>query len=167
VWGSAVFDGPVADGLGGVMLTKVGVGAGGGGRVSAGSAGPDGTMTDGVPAGACTATLSPGTAGDDDFTGSVARGRQSTTDEVGAVVAFGGAAPIPPAPAGALAGAGAGAGVPACQPAVTANGRPRATTLKKMDLGENRTSTSPVERPKSYGVLVFAPNSRPGDRLIS
>jgi hypothetical protein len=134
------------------MLTNVGVGAGGG-RVSAGSAESDGTMIDGgTPLGAGTAALSPGRDGNEDFavtTGFGVRGRQSTTDDVGVVeVAFGGAAPIPSAPAGAVAGAGAGAGVPTVQPAVTANGSPRATTLRKRDRGESRTSQSPDGAPE-------------------
>jgi hypothetical protein len=134
-----------------VALTKVGVGAGG--TVSGGSAEPDGTMIDGgAPLGARTATLSPGRDGNADCTvatGFGVRGRQSTTDDVGVVeVAFGGAAPIPPAPAGSVAGAGAGAGVPTVQPAVTAKGSPRATTLKKMDRGESRTFQSPDGAPE-------------------
>ena len=127
----------------------MGVGAGGGDSV--GSAEPDATMTDGVAPLGGTDALPPGSDGDGDSSitaGSGARGRQSTTDDVVGVVAFGGAVPMPPAPPGALAGAGAGAGVPAVQPAVTANGSPRATTPKKVDLGENRTSSSPDRAPE-------------------
>ena len=50
-----------------------------------------------------------------------------------------GAAPRPPAPTGALAAGGLATGTPSVQPTVTANGRPRETMPKKMDLGESRT----------------------------
>jgi hypothetical protein len=122
--------------------------------VPVGSGEPDVTMTDGAtPVGAVLV----GGPGDDDstVTGSGRRGDQSTTDDVTVVVARGGAVPIPSAPPGALTGDGTGAGVPSVQPALTANGRPRATTPKKMDLGDNRTSAHRIKRPKSYGLWVF------------
>ena len=50
-----------------------------------------------------------------------------------------GAAPRPPAPIGAAAVDEFVNGAPSVQPTVTANGRPRATMPKKMDLGESRT----------------------------
>jgi hypothetical protein len=159
VSGSALPDGTVADGLGGVVTIDVGVGTGGS-SVRVGSGEPDGTMTVGAaPLGTALVLGAPGSPGNDDSTatGLGACGDQSTTDEVAVAVARGaGAAPIPPAPPGALTGGGAGAGVPRVQPTVTANGSPKATTLRKMDLGENRTSSHRIERPKSYGVPRFA-----------
>jgi hypothetical protein len=151
-----------------VVTTEVGVGTGGS-RVRDGSGEPEVTMTGGTtPLGAALAAA-PGRPGGDDSagTGSGGLGGQSAVDEVAAVVAFAGAAPIPPIPPGALTEGGAGDGVPSVQPTVTANGRPRATTLRKMDLGENRTSHHRIERPKSYGVVGFTPKYGPFDRLIS
>jgi hypothetical protein len=148
-----------------VLTIWVGVGTGGN-RVSVGSGEPDVTMTAGVEA--LGAVLAAGRAGSEDSTatGSGGRGDQSSTGEVVAVVGFGGgAAPIPPAPPGALTGGGAGGGVPRVQPTVTANGRPRATTLKKMDLGEYRTSSTPDQRPEKLRRSRIRPNYRSGGQL--
>jgi hypothetical protein len=150
-----------------VVTIWVGVGTGGS-SVRVGSGEPDVTMTDGGTAlGAVLAadtTGEPG-SGDSTATGLGGRGDQSSTGEVVAVVAFGGAAPIPPAPPGALTGGGAGDGVPRVQPTVTANGRPRATTLKKMDLGEYRTFSTPDQRPEKLRRSRIRPEPAPGERL--
>jgi hypothetical protein len=159
-------DGTVAEGAGGVEMIEVGVGTGGS-SVRVGSGEPDVTMTDGTePLGAVLAMGAPG-SDDSTATGLGGRGDQSSTDEVAGVVTRAGAAPSPPAPPGALTGGGTGAGAPRVQPATTAKGSPRATTLKKMDLGENRTSEHRIRSPKSYGAPAFALNCRPGNGLIS
>jgi hypothetical protein len=149
-------------GSGGVTTTEVGVGTGGssGGWDTGGE--PDGTMTGGTaPLGDGLTAAAPDGAANGARTATCrgARGEKSTTDEVAVVTtALGGAAPIPPAPPGALTAGGVRAGVPAVQPTVTANGSPRATTLRKMDLGENRTHLHRIGRPKSYGVPGFLPS---------
>ena len=153
------------------MTTEVGVGTGGSsGGSSVGPGEPDGTMTVGgaLLGGVLTAgdTGRPGSADSTD-TGFGGRGDQSTTDVVAGVVAFGGAAPMPPAPPGALTGGGAGAGVPRVQPTVTAKGRPRATTLRKVDLGVNRTSSSPDPAPEKLRrrrIRAQGPAVRPLDQ---
>ena len=118
-------------------MIEVGVGTGGSVSVSVGS-GDSETTADGT---AALATALTGVPATDDCTGTGldARGDQSTMDSDPGVVAFGGAAPIPPAPPGALIGGAAGDGVPSIQPMVAANGRPNATMPKKTDLGESRT----------------------------
>lgn len=113
------------------------VGVGTGGSVSVGTGDPE-SAADGTAALVTTLTGAPATD-DATATGLGPRGDQSTIDSDSGVVAFGGAAPIPPAPSGALTGGGAGDGVPSVQPTVTANGRPKATMPKKIDLGESRT----------------------------
>ena len=146
-----MLDGTVADGLGGVVTTEVGVGTGGISGDCVGPGEPDGTTT--VGGAVLGGVLSAGESGrsgsaDSTATGFGGRGDQSSTDVVAGVVAFFGAAPMPPAPPGALTGGGAGVGVPRVQPTVTAKGRPRATTLRKVDLGVNRTSSSPDRAPE-------------------
>jgi hypothetical protein len=59
---------------------------------------------------------------------------------------FPAAAPSPPVPPGAPSDAGSRAGVASDQPIATEIGRPRATSPKKMVLGDNRTSRTPDER---------------------
>jgi hypothetical protein len=118
-------------------VIAVGVGTGGSVNVSVGNGDLE-TTADGTAVLATTLTGGPATD-DSTATGSGAGGDQSTMDSDAGVVAFGGGAPIPPAPPGALTGGGAGDGVPSVQPMVTANGRPNATTPKKTDLGESRT----------------------------
>ena len=141
-----------------MALTEVGVGTGGCSE-PLGSGEPDGTMIDGARS--LGAVLADGPGNDDStVTGSGRRGVPSTTDAVAAVVAFGGAAPIPPAPPGALTTTGGpGNGVPSAQPTLTANGRPTTTTPKKMDLGENRTPLLPQpvsEKLRASGIHLSA-----------
>ena len=171
--GSTLADGAVADGLGGVVMIEVGVGTGGS-SVRAGSGSPEPAMADGGAAlGAVPGLVAPGRPGSDDSTatgtamGFGGLGDPSRTEEVAGAATFAGAAPIPPSPPGALTGGGAGAGVPTVQPTVTANGRPRATTLKKIDLGEYRTSSSPDQAPEKLRrnrIRPELPAHRPLDR---
>jgi len=53
--------------------------------------------------------------------------------------------PSPPMPVGALIGAGGPIGVATVQPVTIEIGRPRAISPKKIVLGDNRTSGTPVE----------------------
>ena len=132
--GVALLDG-VADGLGGSLVTVVGVGTGGSVSVGAGdretvtavlgAAEPEGTAI-----GAVAPAAEPLFRGTRDEWSMVVTGDVATR---------GGAAPIDPLPPGALIVVGAAAGAPSVQPTVTANGRPRATMPKKMDLGVSRT----------------------------
>jgi hypothetical protein len=145
-------DGGVADGLDGGVVTSVGVGTGGRVRVGSGD-----TVTVGLVVGAVVAAggmvavgalaggsvaPAPGRGGWDEYSTAVT-GCDGTTRA--------GAAPIPPAPAGALAARGTESGVPSVQPTVTANGRPRATMPKKMDLGDSRTPEHRFWTGKGYG----------------
>jgi hypothetical protein len=134
--GSVLVEGFVGDGLGGVLPIAVGVGTGG--SVSVGTGDPE-SAADGAAAALVTALTGVPATDDATATGLGPRDDQSTIDSDSGVVAFGGAAPIPPAAPGALTGGGAGDGVPSVQPTVTANGRPKATMPKKIDLGESRT----------------------------
>lgn len=141
--GATLLDGTVADGLGGVLTIAVGVGTGG--RVSSGGGDPELAADVSTALGSA---LTGGSATDDRAaTGRGARG-ESTTDPAVGVVAFGGAAPMPPAPPGAPTGGDAGAGVPSSQPTVSANGRPSATMPRKTGLGESRTPRTPVGAPE-------------------
>lgn len=152
------------------MRIEVGVGTGGN-SVRVGSGDVDGTAADGgAPLGAAPGAVVRGRAGSADCTATATgfggRAGASRTVDVAGVVTLAGAAPIPPAPPGALTGGGAGAGVPMVQPTVTANGRPRATTLKKIDLGEYRTSSSPDPAPEKLRRSGIHPEDRAVDRLI-
>ncbi|MEU7903145.1 hypothetical protein [Actinoplanes sp. NPDC049118] len=118
----------------------VGVGTGGCSSVKVGEADPETTVDGGTALGTTIAALAVGVRADSTAMGLVVGGDQSTIDSDLGVVARAGATPIPPAPPGALTAGNVGAGVPSVQPTVTANGRPRVTRPKKMDLGENRTS---------------------------
>jgi hypothetical protein len=142
----------VADALDDGAPTSVGVGTGGsvsGGNTECVTAGAvvgavvaaGATLAGTVPTGDADG-LDPGRGGWDEY----------STAVTGCEVApRAGAAPIPPAPPGALATGGASAGVPSVQPTVTANGRPRATIPKKMDLGESRTPEHRFWAGKGYG----------------
>jgi hypothetical protein len=150
----------VADALVDGTLTSVGVGTGGsvsGGhadRVTTGAVvgavvAAGATLAGTVPAGDAE-VLDPGRGGCEEYSTAV------TGCEVAACA---GAAPIPPAPPGALATGGAMSGEPSVQPTVTANGRPRATMPKKMDLGESRTPEHRFWAGKGYGPGRIRPAS--------
>jgi hypothetical protein len=149
--GAVALPDAVADGLDDGAETSVGVGTGG--SVSVGN----GDWVTGVPAAGSVVAggalawaalagngdgLDPGRGGLDEYWTAV-----TGWD----VTARAGAAPISPAPTGALASGGTSAGVPSVQPTVTANGRPRATMPKKMDLGESRTPEHRFWAGKGYG----------------
>ena len=138
-YGWALPDG-VADGLAGGLATSVGVGTGGSVSVNVGSGDREAVgMADGAPE--IGPALTAGALGGADVAepGRGGRDEYSTVVMGGEVAACAGAAPISPAPPGAPATGDMSAGVPSVQPTVTANGRPRATKPKKMDLGESRT----------------------------
>jgi hypothetical protein len=133
-----------------VLGSSGSVGVGTGGWVSGGHGSSDASVGGavGVPVGA--AVAGPDVGGP---TG-VETAADGTTDDVTATaratvegdIAAGagrrcraGASPSPPAPVGASIAADRVTGVASCQPIVTATGSPRATSPKKMDLGDNRT----------------------------
>jgi hypothetical protein len=126
------------------------VGVGTGGAVSGGSgsweASVGGVVT--TPVGGL--VTSPETAGPtgvetavEGDTDGISDGTVVTADDVTAAgdvwMWRAGASPIPPAPPGESTATERVAGVASCQPTVTATGSPRATSPKKMDLGDNRT----------------------------
>jgi hypothetical protein len=127
------------------------VGVGTGGKVSGGHGSRDASVgsADGVPVGAV-----PGAAGAEtrpETVTTAAADDGGTTDEAGTGAAgeaataaacftgWAGASPMPPEPPGASTADDRVAGVASCQPIETATGKPRATSPKKMDLGDNRT----------------------------
>ena len=138
-------------------MLVISVGVGTGGSVSVGRVGTElaadgpGVGPPGVPLVAglgapldgAGAGEMPGRAGRDEYCTAVAGCRSARS----------GAAPIPPAPmppvpSGAPTEAGLRVGVASVQPIATEIGRPNATSPKKMDLGDNRTSRTPVWRRK-------------------
>jgi hypothetical protein len=132
--------------LGWLVSSSVGVGTGGslsGGNGSAlsdaeGSA--EGVTTGALVLGGRLGSGIPdaGAEGDADRFG---RGRYRTS-MTGSLVRPG-ADPMPPAPVGGLARLGRLGGPARVQPTATAIGNPNATSPKKMDLGDNRTSGQP------------------------
>jgi hypothetical protein len=139
-----------------VLAEAVGVGASGsvgvgtGGSVSGGSGSWDASVGGAVGRAVEVVVASPDTAGptgvdtaaedrtDGITDGTGAAGDEATEAEAG-LAWRAGASPIPPAPPGESTAAERVAGVASCQPMVTATGSPRATSPKKMDLGDNRT----------------------------
>jgi hypothetical protein len=129
----------VAEGLSGGLTIWVGVGTGG--SVSVGGGGWDAVVLGAGAAetGAALAGTALSTTSDGAVDGLLEVDEYSTVVTGRDVDARSGAAPMPPAPPGALAAGGLATGVPSVQPTVTANGRPRESMPKKMDLGESRT----------------------------
>jgi hypothetical protein len=123
------------------------VGVGTGGRVSGGNGPSDASVggADGVPLGAtvigpdATGVDTTGDEGSDGVTDGAGATVDDDTTAAAGLVCRAGASPMPPAPPGASTAAERVAGVASCQPIVTATGSPRATSPKKMDLGDNRT----------------------------
>jgi hypothetical protein len=143
----------VADGCG-MSVISVGVGtggnvSGGNGETTADDVGAAGVAkgADGIAA-LDVAGADGVTAPDGDSDGP-ADGVAYRTGLTGvAVAARAGAAPMLPAPPGWPVATGRFAGVASVQPIVTASGSPKATSPKKMDLGDNCTLRTPVRRPE-------------------
>lgn len=130
------------------MSGSVGVGTGGMVRGGSGSCDASVGTVLGEPVGAAvTGPEGTGPAGADTAADGTAEGvtdptGAAETREAGASATLAcrtGATPMPPVPPARSTAAERVAGVANCQPTVTAIGSPRATSPKKMDLGDNRT----------------------------